>query len=238
MAPEHRPFLDATRDFTVTVANTREALEAAFRLRHQVYCVERGYEPGQGTRETDRFDARSGHVLLAQRSTGRVVGTVRVVAPVLHGPGADLPLQRLCGPDVLRTLPRAGTGEVSRFAISKDLRNAGCTSNAALRLGLMQGVLRLSGPMGLTHWCAVMEHALLRLLRLSAVHFQSLGPAVEHRGLRQPCWASIDALLTRVRREHSALWDYLTEGGALWPESQAAARDTAATTTRAVALTV
>jgi N-acyl-L-homoserine lactone synthetase len=219
MVLERSPFLDATRDFEISVASTWERREAAYRLRHQVYCTERGYEAGEGGREMDRFDVRAEHLLLTQRSTGRVVGTVRVVAPAPHGPDADLPMQRLCGPDVLRTLPRASTGEVSRFAISKDLRDAGCAGNAILRLGLLKGVLRLSDGMGLTHWCAVMEHTLLRLLRASSIHFEALGPAVEHRGLRQPCAASIDAMLARIKRERSALWDYFTEGGALWPET-------------------
>lgn len=209
---------EAVQDFEVAVANTQERLKAAYRLRHQVYCVERGYEQGDGALETDRFDARSGHALLTQRSTGRVVGTVRVVAPSLSGPTADLPMQRLCTSDVFRMLPMGSTGEISRFSISKDLRDAACTGNAMLRLGLMRGIVEVSGQMGLTHWCAIMEHTLLRLLRISAIHFQSLGPAVEHHGLRQPSWGSIGGVLGRIRRERPGVWDYITDGGSLWQE--------------------
>ena len=222
MAPEHERIAQATREFEVAVANTPVEREAAYRLRYQVYCLERGYEPGQGVLETDRFDARSGHVILTQRSTGRVVGTVRVVAPSLLGPDADLPMQRLCPPGALCALPRAGTGEISRFAISKDLRDAGSASNALLRLGLMQGIVRLSGRMELTHWCAVMEPTLLRLLRVSAIHFQSLGPAVEHHGLRQPSCGRIGTVLARIKRERPAAWDYFTLGGSLWREEEEA----------------
>jgi N-acyl-L-homoserine lactone synthetase len=210
----------AARDFEVAMADTQERLEAAYRLRHQVYCIERGYEEGDGALETDRFDARSGHVLLTQRSTGRVVGTVRVVAPSLHGPSADLPMQRFCSSDMFQRLPMGSTGEISRFSISKDLRDAACTGNALLRLGLMQGILRLSVDMGITHWCAVMEHTLLRLLRVSAIHFQPLGPAIEHHGLRQPSFGRIDTVLARIRRERPAAWDYFTDGGSLWQETE------------------
>ena len=213
---------EAARDFEVAVADTRERLEAAYRLRHQVYCVERGYEQGDGALETDRFDARAGHALLTQRSTGRVVGTVRVVAPSVYGPGADLPMQRFCSPDVFRMLPHGSTGEISRFSISKDLRDVGCANNALLRLGLMQGILRLSVDMGLTHWCAVMEHTLLRLLRVSAIHFHPLGPAIEHRGLRQPSFGRISTVLARIKRERPAAWDYFTDGGLLWQEEEEA----------------
>ncbi len=216
MGTERGLFLTATQDFEVTIANTPAALDAAFRLRHQVYCVERGYEPSQNGREQDGFDTGAGHVLLTQRRSGLVVGTVRVVAPARAGSAAILPMQRLCRPDVFRTLPLANTGEISRFAISKDLRDPGCTGHTPLRLGLMQGILRVSSDMRLTHWCAIMEHTLLRLLRVSGIHFQPLGPAIEHRGLRQPCWGRIDDVLARIKRERPAVWDYVTEGGALW----------------------
>jgi N-acyl-L-homoserine lactone synthetase len=216
MAPGCERIRDAARDFDVAVADTEEKLEAAFRLRHQVYCVERGFEPGDGAIETDRFDVRSMHAILTQRSTGRVVGTVRVVGPSLRGLDADLPMQRVCPSDLFRMLPMGSTGEVSRFSISKDLRDAACAGNAMLRLGLMRGIVQVSSAMNLTHWCAVMEHTLLRLLRVSAIHFQSLGPAIEHRGLRQPSWGSIDVVLGRMRRERPAVWDYITDGGALW----------------------
>ena len=211
----------AWRDFAVTVADTPDKLESAFRLRHQVYCVEREFEPGNGSLETDDFDGRSGHALLTQQSTGRVVGTVRVVAGA-HGRGISLPMQDYCASDLFRAMPMGSTGEISRFSISRDLRDVGCASNAMLRLGLMQGIVRLSGQMGLTHWCAVMEHTLLRLLRVSAIHFQPLGPAVEHRGLRQPSWGAIGTVLGRMRRERPVVWDYVTEGGSLWSEEQVA----------------
>ena len=128
------------------------------------------------------------------------------------------PMQRVCPPGTLRVLPLDSTGEISRFAISKEFRDAGCASNAVLRLGLLRGVLQLSCDMGITHWCAVMEHTLLRLLRLSAVHFQPLGPAIDYYGPRQPCWAHIGAVFARVRRERPAVWDYCTVNGSLWPE--------------------
>jgi len=218
MTPERGVFLKATQDFEVSVADTSAALGIAYRLRHQVYCIERGHEPGQGILETDRFDRRASHVLLIQRSTGRVVGTVRVIAPSLDGPGADLPMQLLCCPAVFRALPMGRTGEIGPFAIATDLHDAACAGSMPLRLGLMRGVVQLSAGMGITHWCTVMERALLRPLRANAIHFQPLGPAIEHHGLRQPSWGCIDDVLARLRHERPAVWDYVTEGGSLWQQ--------------------
>ena len=129
-------FSQSLSDFDLTVADTFETREAAYRLRHQVYCLERGYEPSRGGRETDDFDQDAGHILLSQRSTGRVVGTVRVVVAE-DGAPSGLPLGLICPAELLATLPQGRTGEVSRFAISKELRDvtAGSSMPMASRPG-------------------------------------------------------------------------------------------------------
>jgi hypothetical protein len=50
------------------------------------------------------------------------------------------------------------------------------SSPSIMRLGLVQGLVRISQELGLTHWCAVMEPSLLRLLRRTAIHFEPLAP--------------------------------------------------------------
>lgn len=216
----HTDLMRATADFRIEVADTPEKREAAYRLRHQVYCTERGYEPGQGRLEMDRFDERAGHALLTQLSTGRVVGTVRLVAPLGNGkdPASfDVPMQSVCPSGLFRTLPRCGRiGEISRFAISKELRDD-LAGSMPLRLGLLRGIVELSATMNLTAWCAIMERSLLRLLRISGVHFQALGPVIEYHGLRQPSWGLIDDVLGRMQRDCPTVWNYITDFGALWP---------------------
>ena len=212
--------LQSARDFDVTIADTPDKLRAAYQLRHQVYCTELGYEPGQESAlETDCFDRHASHALLTRCSTGQVVGTVRIVGPS-SDLAAELPMQRLCPPHLFHLLPMTRTGEISRFAISKDLRGSDRGDTVPLRLGLMRGIVEMSASMGLTHWCAVMEHSLLRLLRMSGIHLQSLGPAVEHHGLRQPSWGRIDDVLARMREERPAVWEYLTDSGSLWPAAK------------------
>jgi N-acyl-L-homoserine lactone synthetase len=213
---EHTRLMRAIADFRIEVADTPEKREAAFRLRYQVYCTERGYESCEGRLETDRFDESSGHALLTQLSTGRVVGTVRLVAPLAIGAATpEVPMQHVCPPGAFRALPRT-IGEISRFAISKELRDDPVGA-LPLRLGLLRGIVELSASMQLTAWCAIMERGLLRLLRFSGVHFHPLGPAIEHHGLRQPSWGRIDEVLGRMWRESPAVWNYITDGGALWP---------------------
>jgi N-acyl amino acid synthase of PEP-CTERM/exosortase system len=84
-----------------------------------------------------------------------------------------------------------------------------------VRLGLIHGIVRLSHEMGLTHWCAIMEPALLRLLQMNAIRFNPLGPTVEYHGIRQPTYGHIKTVLNRIRCEQCDVWNYITWGGLL-----------------------
>jgi len=70
--------------------------------------------------------------------------------------------------------------------------------------------------MGITHWVAVMEPTLLRLLRRSGIAFNLLGDPVEYHGLRQPCYAKIGDLLAGVYAKNREIWDLFTDSGRLW----------------------
>jgi N-acyl amino acid synthase of PEP-CTERM/exosortase system len=84
-----------------------------------------------------------------------------------------------------------------------------------MRLGLIQMLVRMSRENGITHWLAVMEPRLLRMLAAMAIHFQPIGGMVEHHGWRQPCFCNMADVLRRVKAERPAFWDVLTAGGTL-----------------------
>jgi N-acyl-L-homoserine lactone synthetase len=194
-AREGNALLATDRDFEVGLVETQGALREAQRLRYQVFCLERGILPGRAgsALETDEHDARSHHLVLRRRGDGELVGTVRFVVGSRDRPTTSFPMQRYCDPRLFRDLPLETLGEISRLALSKRRRLPGCPSDALLRLLLMRGVLNVSGGLGLTHWCAIMECSLLRLLRATGVHFAPLGP-MEAYGLRQPSIAAIDTV--------------------------------------------
>ena len=210
----------ASEAFEVVVADTPALRSEAYRLRYQVYCVERGYEPGSDGIEKDEHDDYARHVLLIHRESDTVVGTVRVV-PYARKPGSEFPMMKACQPGLLQQLPLRTTGEVSRFAISK-LRRLSCREHTLVRLGLMQGIVVLSEQMGLTHWCAIMEPFLLRLLQMNAIYFAPLGPVVEYHGTRQPTFGHIRTVLDRIQREQADVWSYITANGKLWYDSERA----------------
>jgi N-acyl amino acid synthase of PEP-CTERM/exosortase system len=212
----------ASDTLSVAVADTAGMVNEACRLRYQVYCVEQGFEPGENGIETDEFDECARHVLVTDCPSGVVLGTVRVISPPSCSSEFSFPMRKACPSGWFRHLPLGSTGEISRFAVSKQRRMSTRTT-ALVRLGLMQGIVRLAEELNLTHWCAIMEPALLRLLKMNGIYFAPLGPVVEYRGIRQPSHGDIRTVLDRIRCHHWDIWDYITLSGELWYKRAASA---------------
>ncbi len=217
------------RYFEVKPAATRDLLEAAYALRYQVYCVEHAFEDAAthtDQRETDAYDAHSVHAVLNYRPTDEVAGCVRLILPAPNRGLDDLPIWHLLGPAEQRRLaelPQSTTAEISRYAVSKafrrrageelypdvdvDLSAADARRLAPhMTLGLFRGVATLASAHGVTHLCAAMAPALLRLLERFGLDFERVGPPLEYHGLRQPCIAELDSLrrgLSRTQGEYS-----------------------------------
>jgi N-acyl amino acid synthase of PEP-CTERM/exosortase system len=225
------------------IANTDELRDAAFRLRYRVYCVENQFEDPSANpdgRETDEYDDHSAHSLLVYRPSGEPAGSVRLVLPLPHDLDQSFAMQRVCSHALLRDrtrFPVERMAEVSRFCISKEFRRRwGDGSEAGnetgdgvemsadeerrilphLSLGLIESLVRMSVSNGITHWCAVMEPTLLRLLTRLGIHFEPIGPLIEYHGRRQPCYIPLELLLPRMQRERPDVWDVVTRGGRHW----------------------
>ncbi len=212
------------KEVSVEIATTSAILHEAHRLRHQVYCVERAFETSADGTERDQYDDHARHAVVRWRRTREVVGTVRLILPKTLAGGGELPIHHLCDPALLRAVPAAATGEVSRFALAKQrtrqVRSISPASFSLLRLALIQGAVRLSAEAGHTHWLAVMEPTLLRLLAATGLHFTPLGPVVAYHGQRQPAVAELAPVLARMAVEQPIVWDFITQGGTWYPASR------------------
>lgn len=230
-----------SRIFRVVEARTPHLRLEAFRLRYQVYCVENAFEdPSQhiGGLETDIYDEHSAHALLIHETSGQVCGCVRLILP---GRAQALPSRALLTPatqNLFDKYPAATTAEVSRYAVSKAFRRRAGESMYPdvafsdtrsfderrllphITLGLMTAVARLSVSHGMTHLCAVMAPALLRLLRKFGMEFEPVGPCVEYHGLRQPCIAAAADLLAGVQSRQSSYFDILREECGTEPQAR------------------
>ena len=174
--------------FEVLNADTPDLIRRAQQIRYQVYCIENALEPlahPEGM-ETDEFDSHAVHTLLLSRESGAALGTVRLIMPLANAPERSFVVQRLLDAhslDVLHSLPVHSMAEVSRFSISRQFRRlmtrtmpepyrADCNSGPLMRLGLFQGLVRMSVKHGITHWCALMEPTLLRMFAAMAIRSQ------------------------------------------------------------------
>lgn len=231
------------RVFEVVLADTPMLCEEAYRLRYQVYCVENPFEDpadNPGEMETDDYDERSVHTLLRHRAAGAVAGTVRLVLPSIESPNESFPFHHVCRDPLVNDptrFPVSVMGEVSRFSISKEFRrrcgDSRYPTNADdgpkhgerriipnLTIGLIEGLVRMSLNAGVTHWCAVMEPALLRLLSRFGIYFKPIGALVDYHGKRQPCHQDLETFLTGIYRERKDVWEVVTDDGAHWQTLQ------------------
>ena len=226
--------------FEIVLAETDEQRRAAFRLRYEVYCVEHPFEDPEknpGGMETDAHDSDALHALLTHRLSGNLVGTVRLILPRRGKDHISLPIRDVCHQQVMirdnPALPWSHTAEISRFAISKSFRRRSNEETSVgsfttqgedarriipnTSLGLMQAIVMMAAKAGVTHLCAVMEPTLLRMLRRLGICFIPAGPQVDYHGWRQPCYADLDVLLTRIWLERTDVWELITLDGGLWP---------------------
>jgi N-acyl amino acid synthase of PEP-CTERM/exosortase system len=226
--------------FRTQTADTPAFTEMALAIRYQVYCLERKFEdPAQHVDglESDEFDPRAIHSLIIHRPTAEAIGTVRLILPGSEADG--LPVERLLSENDLcaaRYFPVRTTAEVSRFAISNefrrrksDVRPQFSSGNIRWRreserrgnlpcLGLIQILVRQSVRYRITHWTAVMEPKLLRMLAGMGIHFTPVGPLIFHHGLRQPSYCYLPQMLERLRREQPEYWNVVSNAGEFSPQ--------------------
>ena len=210
---------NAREELIVELANTDEKILECKQLRYKVYCEERDFLPGDNGIEEDEFDSHSHHALVRSRVTGSVYGTVRVVLSKSGSRDNCFPMQRVCDEGILKAFPLSLTGEISRFAVTRDRTGISAAAAALMRLCLLRGIVQISGECGLTYWCATMERTFLRLLRASGIFPQHLGEPVEYHGLRQPAVWALSGGFAQMKREHPHIWSFLTNDGAFWSDA-------------------
>jgi len=112
--------------FEIVVADTPELLEAVYRIRYQVLCVQNTFPdmnaadyPNQ--LEKDEYDGHSCHALLRFKSTGQYIGAVRLILIDPNNPEKLFPVEvnthvdsQLCD---LKSSRRIDMAEISRAVI-------------------------------------------------------------------------------------------------------------------------
>lgn len=122
--------------FEILPADDLQLKKEVFTLRHQVYCLETGFENEEDCQierdehgksvylEVDEFDERASHCLIRHKRTGTFAATVRLILPVAENLESPFPIELNASLTDPVTDPsiRTRLGEISRFAVSKDFK--------------------------------------------------------------------------------------------------------------------
>ncbi len=232
--------------FEIISADSPDLMEEVFRLRYQVLCIEERL-PGFGLSnyldglESDSYDRHAAHSLLRHRPSGNYVGALRLILPDPENPEKLFPLERYAqiNPEIIDVakLPRQHLAEISRVIIVTKFphRKAGDRRRHYQELdsdrrnpkprrrfphpivGLMVGLIRMSAQYDITHWYAVMDPSLNRLITPYGLGFEPIGPLTEYHGQRLPYYIDLNKALNRLYIHHRMVWELLTDYGRVWP---------------------
>ena len=190
-----------------SIDNVPHLLEQSYRLRYEVYCLERKFLPAEhypSGLEIDEFDCHALHVGALDNS-GALAGTARAVKASAMG----LPLFDRCTVfphegEFHRANPRLV--EVGRLVVGqryrRPVRDVACSLESVSEPGPVKGGRRRVGEtaymtvlkalyqatrrIGVTHWVTAMEEPLRRQLARQGFSFQAFGPECDYYGLVVP----------------------------------------------------
>lgn len=203
-------------------------LTAAFKLRYQVYCVERQYLPAQDFPtglEQDEHDDHSAHFGVSDLA-GDLVGYVRLV----HARDGEYPFKQHCENlyNDAYLPPAVDAVEISRLMVRQDCRrfdtsslraataqqmrdflDARPTTSTQILLHLYRQMLAYSVDHGIGHWYAAMERSLARSLKSLGVGFKQVGPQTDYFGPVAPYLADLGELESTLREINPVLLEWM-----------------------------
>lgn len=193
--------------------------------------------------EKDHYDGHSVHCLLRHKPSDSYAGTVRLILPYPSDDSRPFPIELHAGKffDPAKfnpeKIPRSHLAEISRLALTRnfhrrqgeehlpagrgDVENHIQSESDRRRnfphviLGLFVAIVQMSVQQGITHWYAVMEPALARLLQRFGIQFTEIGPVIDYHGLRQPFFGAVDEVMAGIYATHPNIWNLLTNDGRL-----------------------
>lgn len=191
------------RRLTVRRIFLTEELSEVFRLRYQVYCLERGYESPEDHPcglEHDEYDQYSIHFIA--KVCDVPVGTVRLITP---NP-LDLPVERYCRVDAHSICHGSSKiAEISRLAVSSEAVRQCSISKGYVTSRLIKELFQANRLFNLdiNYVFVVMSQALERRMQRCGIGFIKAGEPVEYHGIRTPYYAVTGELMQRLSKNRA-----------------------------------
>lgn len=209
--------------FSIEPALSPQAKQEAYRVRHQVYCRELGWEPENPLeQETDEYDANSMHCLMRSVQSLEYIGCIRLILPKSDHPFFPFPFEKACGSmlnagyvDPIER-SRFAIAEVSRLAvISKYRRRKHEQTRSAtiseddygtiakprfpyIPVGLYLGMLAMAKRNEIETLYILTEPLLAKHFRRLGIKLLPIGSPVEHHGERVPLMMSVNKTLSNL----------------------------------------
>jgi len=209
-----------------------------FKLRYDVYCIERAFlkpDDSFDGLEFDDYDQRSVH-FAAYTMDESLIGTVRLVTP--RAPQA-FPFELHCSTfDDYVMPPHAQCAEISRLAVKRthrrrradsvlgipgftQQRQAGpalspeierrSSNSPMLLLGMYREMYRHSRAKGIRYWFAAMERSLAYSLDKMGFVFKAIGPVADYYGDVTPYVLDLGELMPRLAENNPPLGAWFDE---------------------------
>lgn len=165
-----------TTEYEITRCNTVDLINQSKKLRHKIYCEEKGWEPKNSQCiEQDAYDDKAIHYLISYRKSQIYIGTFRLIIT------QDLPLTKFMSPTNIfhpKNCPNNSVCEISRFSILKQYRNTELIKGLFLLIGYESVSNNLMGAF------MVMEKSLAVQLRRSKINCQQVTDSFMLNGSR------------------------------------------------------
>lgn len=231
--------------FKLVRCDSKGLMGKAFRLRHQVFCKEYGYEcpTAEGSyMEADPHDERAVHFILEHQVSNEVCGTLRLILPDDAKPGESFPIQKHSDHPLLKHDARAmSVAEISRFCMAPRFRqrrgdgkflssyhapdriktyNKGKVTFVRRRISyapaaLLRGAFEAAMQARILDCVWMAEPVHLETLRQIGFPYRALGPQVKTHGGLQPIIFNIKHVLDNMRRVAPACWEIISDSGRL-----------------------
>ncbi|HLC38941.1 MAG TPA: GNAT family N-acyltransferase [Patescibacteria group bacterium] len=188
-------------------ANGRDELMKVFKLRYQVYCLEKCFLPSsdypEGV-EVDEFDTASVHFVAMHTVDGQeLVGTMRLILDSDNG----FPVEkhfRLTKP----ITNRQTTIELSRLIVAPSARIIAIP----ILMGLAREIYWYCNDHQIEDCYAVLEEPLLKMLKRIRFPFHVAGKEQWYMGgLTRPAYLSVSETVRVMVRSNAIFREYLTE---------------------------
>jgi N-acyl-L-homoserine lactone synthetase len=169
-------------------ATTEKEVSDVFKLRYQIYCLEKQFEKAEDYPhglEFDLYDPYAVHFIAYHKEVP--LGTARLIMPNKHG----LPVENHCNVVIPSVCDTRDVAEISRLAVSSEAVKNLDVERSKITLGLIKQIYTIGSKLGIVYCFAAMNRALQRLLNNCGINFIQAGQPVEYHGIRVPYVLSV-----------------------------------------------